>query len=155
VHWTDLQENLNRVPYTQALKLTRSTLERLKSKQSGPWPGSAARHRPTPASQWCSGPGKLPGSTRCSLRSVGAEERPARVFGGSQRRWPRRLVEDGEEALCWAIKRLGEVYGCLRKRPGQLVDGGRERGGELQAAAAAMAGGAARGGARRGNDRLL
>jgi hypothetical protein len=64
-------------------------------------------------------------------------------------------VEDGEEALCWAIKRLGEVYGCLRKRPGQLVDGGRERGGELQAAAAAMAGGAARGGARRGNDRLL
>jgi hypothetical protein len=54
-------------------------------------------------------------------------------------------------------KRLGEVYGCLRKRPGQLVDGGHERGGELQAAAAmaAVRLGVARWGARRGFYRQL
>jgi hypothetical protein len=51
-------------------------------------------------------------------------------------------------------KQAWEVHGCLGKRPEQLVDGERERGGERQAAVA-MAGGAARGGARRGNDRLL
>jgi hypothetical protein len=41
--------------------------------------------------------------------------------------------------LRWAIKRLGEVYGCLRKRPAQLVHGEREWKHELQAAAAMAA----------------
>jgi hypothetical protein len=36
-------------------------------------------------------------------------------------------------------KRLGEVYGCLRKRPGQLVDGEREWKLELGVAAAMAA----------------
>jgi hypothetical protein len=69
-------------------------------------------------------------------------------LGGGRRRWPRRLGEDGEEALGWAIKRLGEVYGCLRERPGQLVDGKSEWRHELHAAAAmaAMRLGVARGG---------
>jgi hypothetical protein len=54
-------------------------------------------------------------------------------------------------------KRLWEVYECLRKRPGQLVDGGRERGGELQAAAAmaVVRLGVAHWGARRGFYRRL
>jgi hypothetical protein len=49
-------------------------------------------------------------------------------------------------------KRLGEVYGCLRKRPGQLVDGKREWKHELRAAAAmaAVRLGVVRWGARRG-----
>jgi hypothetical protein len=70
------------------------------------------------------------------------------MTGEGFRRWPRRLGEDGEEALRWAIKRLGEVYGCLRERPGQLVDGGREWKLELGAAVAmaAVRLGVARGG---------
>jgi hypothetical protein len=39
VHWTDLQENLDRVPYEQVLKLTQKTLQRFPTKQLGPWPG--------------------------------------------------------------------------------------------------------------------
>jgi hypothetical protein len=64
------------------------------------------------------------------------EGRPARGFGCGRRRWPRRLGEDGEEALRWAIKRLGEVYGCLRELPEQLAGGERGWKHKLQAAAA-------------------
>jgi hypothetical protein len=56
-----------------------------------------------------------------------------------RRRWPRRLGEGGEEALCWAIKRLGEVYGCLRVLPEQLAGGKREWKQELGSAAAMAA----------------
>jgi hypothetical protein len=51
-------------------------------------------------------------------------------------------------------KQAWEVHGCLGERPAQLVDGERERGGELQAAAAmaAVRLGVVRGG---WNDRLL
>jgi hypothetical protein len=70
------------------------------------------------------------------VTDAGAEGRPAKGFGGGRRRWPRRLGERRRGSKMLGNKRLGEVYGCLRKRPGQLVDGGRERGGELQAAAA-------------------
>jgi hypothetical protein len=52
-------------------------------------------------------------------------------------------------------KQAWEIYWCLGKRPEQLVDGERERGGELLAAAAEMVGGAAWGGALRGNEWLL
>jgi hypothetical protein len=66
--WTDLQENLDRVPYTQAPKLTRGTLERIQSTQSGPWPGRVVRARPAAASRWRYRPGKRPGATRSSPR---------------------------------------------------------------------------------------
>jgi hypothetical protein len=88
------------------------------------------------------------------VTGVGAEGRPARGFNGGRRRWLQRLGEKKRGSAVLGSKQAWEVYGCLGKRPEQLVDGERERGGELQAAAA-MAGGAAWGGARRGNDRLL
>jgi hypothetical protein len=73
------------------------------------------------------------------VAGVGAEEWLARGFGSGRRRWPRRLGEGGEEALRWAIKRLGEVYGCLRVLPEQLAGGKREWKQELGAAAAMAA----------------
>jgi hypothetical protein len=88
------------------------------------------------------------------VTSVGVEGRPARGFDGGRRRWPRRLGEKRRGSAVLGNKQAWEVYGCLGERPEQLVDGERERGGELQAAAA-MAGVPARGGARRGNDWLL
>jgi hypothetical protein len=88
------------------------------------------------------------------VTDVGAEGWPARGFDGGRRRWPRRLREKWRGSAVLGNKQAWEVHGCLGERPQQLVDGERERGGELQAAAA-MAGGEARGGARRGNDRLL
>jgi hypothetical protein len=80
------------------------------------------------------------------VAGAGVEGRPARGFSGGRRRWPRRLGEGGEEALHWAIKRLGEVYGCLRVLPEQLAGGEWKQ--ELGAAAAmaAVLLGVARGG---------
>jgi hypothetical protein len=117
VHWTDLQENLDRVPYKQTLNFTRYTLERLKSMQSGPWPGRAARHRPNPASRRRSRPGKLPGLTRGSPRVGGLPALGRRdgrrgvstVASGNGRG---SSVNTARRALCWAISELGRFTGA-------------------------------------------
>jgi hypothetical protein len=85
---------------------------------------------------------------------VRAEKLPARGVDGGQRRWPRRLGENGEEGIVQGNKRTWEVHGCLVKLLEQLAGGERERAHELKAAAS-MAGGGARDGALREKGRLL
>jgi hypothetical protein len=117
VLWIDLQENLDRFQSNQVLTFTQNTLNRLKSMQSGPWPGRAAWYRPTPASRRRSRPGKLPGSTRGSPRSGGwpALGRRDGRRGGSTAGGGGGCSGSGkrsEEALCWAVSKLGRSTGA-------------------------------------------
>jgi hypothetical protein len=70
------------------------------------------------------------------VTGVRAEKLPARGVDGGQRRWQRRLGENGEGGAVLGNKRTWEAHGCLVKLLEELVGGERERAHELKAAAA-------------------
>jgi hypothetical protein len=65
VLWTDLQENLDRVPHERVLKLTQITLQRFPTTQLSPWPGSGTA--PAKSRQAGGAPGRA-----CDLAPPGA-----------------------------------------------------------------------------------
>jgi hypothetical protein len=137
VHWTDLKENLDRVPHERVLKLTQSTLQRFPTKQLGPWPGRRRGSGQIPASRRRSRPGKRLGSARGSPRGVGC-----RSWGGRDGR------RGGSTAAAAAAAR-GKWRG--RQRRGQQANwGGSRVPSEATGALAQGGGGNGSGGAQDG-----
>jgi hypothetical protein len=70
------------------------------------------------------------------VTGIRAGKLSARGVDGGRRRWPRRLMENGEGGAVLGNKRTWEAHGCLVKLLEQLVGGERERAHELKAAVA-------------------
>jgi hypothetical protein len=84
VRRTELQENLDRVLYTQALNLAQNTLEKFEVLQSGPWPEGRREHGQLRRTGGAAGRAR----PEAHLGAVGGRSGGQGVAGGGSRRRP-------------------------------------------------------------------
>jgi hypothetical protein len=139
MRWTELQENLDRVLYNQALNLAQNTLDKFEVLQSSPWPEGAARARPARPEAHLGAVGGRSGGGE--VAGDGSRRRPAATTAAARGK-PARRRDAGQLASARATLESRGATGVVNRRRARAVSSSTGRRQQWRLAA--------RDGARRG-----